>query len=887
MAPNTQQPTRSALARKRLNSAPSIPASKLIESNPDAAVLASKLIAKSRRDNISLDNNTGHQNLGYVSMMRLSESMIHEKDDADNVMKLFPDLELAAQILISSILSPKDMAEIKLTFSAADTVASSTVTQALCSEIEGYCKSKGLEEQLPGILRDMLFRTGSHVRAVIPENVMDDLINGVKDVRTEGYFETGLFPKEQGLEKNLTKELGILNGGVASDALNSKFSQAFESFKTSAKIPSVTTGSKVKFDLLEVTDNFFVLKLPKVIEQTRKKKLAAVLESHGVRTNGSKNVFSLFKASNTGTKSFVRIGAKDTASRRSAGSPLELILPSEAVIPVGTPGNRSNHVGYFVLVDSEGYPVTAESSYLTSGILEDSIKSDSTGILNSLTEKARKNLVGTDIDALLMSNLTKLYGEVVNSMLSDKFAGGIMKSKLSVHATNDVLRVMLARTFANQLTRLVFVPEELVSYFAFQHKEDGTGKSLLFDLKVLTSLRAAVLFADVSGHIKSAISITSVKIKLDPLDPDPLKTVELAQHNVVKLRQQYLPLGLNRPEDLADWTQRAGLEFSFEGHPGLPDTQFEFDTKNLQHVRPDTDLVDNLRKSTIMGVGLSPETVDNGFGSEFATTVVSNNILLAKRVSQYQNIFMGLFTDYVRKLAFNDDGLYQRLVEVVTDNRKFVESNLNDEGRAEYDQSPETFINDVVSEFLAQLRVTLPKPSTASLDNLVEAFSKQSTALDDIFEKAILPDSLLSSDIAGEIGNNVSVLRDTYKSYFLRDWLGKNGLMSELSEITLEQEDGTPVVDLHKQMSEYVARIMHGSVKYIQTLRPMRNAVDADLSNMDADMTGAGGDSTSSADSNDSDGGDTEDEFGGFGDMDEDTEESGVDEPDASGDIPE
>jgi hypothetical protein len=168
---------------------------------------------------------------------------------------------------------------------------------------------------------------------------------------------------------------------------------------------------------------------------------------------------------------------------------------------------------------------------------------------------------------------------------------------------------------------------EFVSYFAFDYYENGIGKSLLDNLKIITSIRAILMFARVMAHLKSSINITTVNLTLDEHDPDPQRTVEIAIHEVLRMRQQYFPLGINSPTDLVDWVQRAGVEFSFEGHPGLPNTKFDFDIKNMQHTIPPSDFEEELRKQTYMALGLSPETVDNGFNSEFATTVVANNIL--------------------------------------------------------------------------------------------------------------------------------------------------------------------------------------------------------------------------------------------------------------------
>ena len=58
------------------------------------------------------------------------------------------------------------------------------------------------------------------------------------------------------------------------------------------------------------------------------------------------------------------------------------------------------------------------------------------------------------------------------------------------------------------------------------------------------------------------------------------------------------------------------------------------------HIKPDTELEEELDKRAIMALGLTPEIVDTGFSPEFATTVVANNVLLAKRVIRIQEIIL-------------------------------------------------------------------------------------------------------------------------------------------------------------------------------------------------------------------------------------------------------
>ena len=114
-----------------------------------------------------------------------------------------------------------------------------------------------------------------------------------------------------------------------------------------------------------------------------------------------------------------------------------------------------------------------------------------------------------------------------------------------------------------------------------------------------------------------------------------MKDIEMATDLISKTRQQYFPLGANSAPELLDWIHRAGFELHFEGHPALPQTKFQFNTKNFDRTEPNADLDEGLRKQTYMAFGLSPELLDTGFDAEFAATVTANNILLSKRTMQY------------------------------------------------------------------------------------------------------------------------------------------------------------------------------------------------------------------------------------------------------------
>ena len=89
--------------------------------------------------------------------------------------------------------------------------------------------------------------------------------------------------------------------------------------------------------------------------------------------------------------------------------------------------------------------------------------------------------------------------------------------------------------------------------------------------KIKESLVSMMAFADVMADIKNAAR-RSIKIELDPQDPNPLATIV---HTVSALASnsqagEKFPDGLHTPESVQAWLERSGFDYSIEGHPGIP-----------------------------------------------------------------------------------------------------------------------------------------------------------------------------------------------------------------------------------------------------------------------------------------------------------------------------
>lgn len=862
-----------------VNSQKKFPALQLVKANPEAAAVISKLFKPRDPGDFDLKDKQSYYNLNQGQIQAISDSIKNRINDNKNILQLFPDIELAIQILISSVLSPKDMVSTSLIYKAKDILLPAELTLKLHGIIEThldvYYKFK---DEMQEILRDTLFESGSYVKAVIPEGILDEVINQNSFLSTEALTE--IFTA-----KGDVVNLGILgNPGEPSNrsALESFFNQDSVSvYNPKLHFEDDESLQQALENVVEVTDNFRLLKMPNVINAVNQSKLKNKLrtrrsnrlatEANSTKTTRETKVTDIelaglmYKSNQIKSDEFVVIPGRNNAKRKSIGRPLVMKLPSESVIPVYIPGDESKHIGYFVLIDIDGNPVTLANS-------QDSVNALNglTGLANNqsgqslsslLIQKAKKNLTNAD-SVPTLDQITKVYTNILEKDLVERLRNGLYKTNVTVSNNNEIYRVMLARALANQYTRLVYIPAELVTYYAFKHFDNGVGKSYLDNIKVLCSLRAILLFAKVMAMTKNSIAITHVNMTLDPNDPDPQKTIEVATHDIVKMRQQYFPLGINSPVDLVDWIQRAGFEFSFEGHPGLPQTKFDFETKNLQHTIPESELDENLRKQTYMAFGLSPEVVDNGYSSEFATTVISNNILFSKRVLQIQDMFTKHLSDSGRKIVINDTLIMDELIATLKENEDQVQKFLTDEEKEAYTSSPDNFLEDLLERFIESMCIDLPKPDITSIETQMAAFDQYVESLDKTLD-AWISSEVVTSDIAGEISSNIDSIKSILKNYFIRQWMSKNGFMTELNDIVTADEDGEPTLDIYQINQTHLEGLIKSATKFIAATQALREAANKDLENMNVE---AGTMDTSSDTESDTGG----DEFGAdmdFGDL--------------------
>ena len=762
-------------------------ASKIIENNSQLLPILPKLVTN---NNNLKPLNSSSFSLNRAALQKLYERVTHVKKNNKYLIKLFPDIELAIQILVSSILSPKNMNDIKINYKITKSFTLDSTFQAeIVDAIASYVSQNyELEEKLADILREALFGSGAYVVAVIPESSVDEAIN--QDLMTT-YSAESIDAAVTKFIKTAVEPINIIKANP----------QNTKTTYTSIKNPQDFVGYITQQDFIKITDNYNIFQFSKVKDKLTKKIIKRLIKSNdkvSLESAEKLSYLDIFRPINSQSVQndlqIIKTGRE--TKRYSIGKPLFFKIPTEATIPVFIPGDPTNHIGYFVLLDENGKPLNTENTELDFDSLAQTLNVDANAKNLTPVQKAYKNLVYDSTENVSPEALFEIYKNVVENQIYNTIKNSLYGSDVEISQRDDIYFLMFSRALASRKTAIIYLPKELVVYFAFNYNQFGIGKTLLENLSILASLRAIMLFAKVMAYAKQSIDVTKVNISLDPNDPDPEKTIEQIQESVLKLRQNYFPLGINNPVDLVNWIQRAGLQFSYDNNPLIPNVKLDFENANISHTIPSSELEEELRKQTIIALGLSPETVDTGFSPEFATTVVNNNILLSKRVTLYQKTLCKHLKNLIEIIVENDEDLKAIIKRTIADNIENIESSLDDQEKEILNKDKNEFIDYYLEKLLANLIVELPKAENTNITNLSQEFDIYKENLEKVLD-SVISDEIFNSSLAESISGNIQDIKNIYKHYFLRKWMADNNYYSELLEITsMDEESVKGIIDL-------------------------------------------------------------------------------------------
>lgn len=720
-------------------------------------------------------------------------------DEIRNLKTVAPEIKAAQRVIISSIMSPTDLQTNSVNITM-DYELPQTVRDDILKDLNAHFNNElGLASKIAEWLRIAGFEEGSRSVLVLPkheisiQSAIAKALDG-KIIATEGLLPIPS-PSMENLEiKRAESELNMLNLQLTTefeialenlDADNVLAKKDGYTIKVSAdqqaKSVKITTTKEMAEQLAKGTMKLFTDKTGKennVIVTRDMRTLTKSKDSMDKRMKDllkdAESQFTGFKLDKDGaaviTDSIPMFTISDDVKLGEGDLPTILEFPADSVIPVCAPRDNKNHIGYFVLLDDNGQPISGKNTVFVNGNRQDAAARLATNaavsIYGNATLQTYKEMVGSP--EVMLSQMSTVFTLAVNRLLESKLRkDGLSGLDITTHSA--VGKAMFLNLLAGNRIKVVFVPEPMMVYYRFDHRDDGTGKTLLEDVADMIALRTTLTVAKLMAAIDNATLHRTIELDVDENDNNSIQAFELARREALA---KYTPAFASEIQTAAESIVNRNITFKPKSMEGTTDNLSVSIEKTTGSVSgPDDTLLEKLNNWISTGLGV-PASVLNQLGeNEFARSVASTNMFFANDIANWQDYI----SKFNKKFVVNYTKANSRLVDMIRDH-------IKDERKSQPDKSKENNSKDVtdekidkkVKDVINSLRVDLPRPTMV----VKKAQYEELTSFIDAVQKLI--DIIYSDDVAvsDDLRGNMTSIRAIILSQVVREFLPKLGIQA-------------------------------------------------------------------------------------------------------------
>lgn len=808
---------------------------------------------KNRSTGGNRQNNSTGPNPGMLQ--QISKITSTNIDSNTELMESVPGAIKACKILTASILSPRNLRTVSLSYTTEAYEGKNTeLNLLLIGEVRDQIeKNYKITKKLSEIVPDMLMNTGSSAWAVLSQSSLDNVING----HTRGAGMEAI-ADDYDAKANRFLSKGYLGNPGTSNVLMTASLESLMAGET----PLMTVdhlGIDKNNELgITVTDNDAVLAMPRFKLALARNNMAkrqripagiirrAGLEAYDDKGKGKSkdksdakvnqtnvltdeqytNIYNdLFKQRDYVATGMVSISRDDELTRENVGQPLLMHLPSECVIPVHVPGDFKHRVGYFVLLDESGNPLrTAMNDAYYQDIFKN--KQDTNNGIDStkgIIEMASQMKSGNKCAFDTMAFYAK-YVEEVEKDLVQRLANGTYGQTMTIGLTNEVMRIMFARTLQNLQTKVLYIPEESMTYFAFDYNRFGIGRSLLDKSRLYASMAMSNIIATTMANIANSVNITTLDIPLDEEDTEPENTIEdvITTHLNSTLGLSSI-IGAKNPRDVCNIMDAASVIVKTGGNDHYPSINVDMTHSKRDITPPDVEWNDRLMEFLSQMWGVRPELISSQNDIKFAIEHINNDALFCQEIVENQRVVCGHASDLVRKLTFKSGQLMNALYEIIMENKKlWSPSSAKGKKMMEdfKDQNPDVAKNDeaianrLLTNFINSIICTLPEPETTDMEDLTRAYQTQreftEAAINDRFPNTTLTKFLEGSD------DDLETWRQELIAMYMRKWMDDSGNAERFAILNDLGEDTNQTAALLAEIINYNEGVWEGILTYLK-----------------------------------------------------------------------
>lgn len=785
-----------------------VPDNNILTRSKSAIAVATKMVSTPRSE-------AARRVPDFSSIRKIIDKNTQAQTDAENTLEVNPELELAGKILTACIISPNDLTSTELFWSTEEIVGDSELTNKLIEHLKTFFKDEyRLEDKINDWIYKALFKNGSLPICVIPESSLDEIINGSNHNPLTFSFEQASVRLDEELAERKKKHIETLTKGKKNSSLSSSLESSILLGKGKGK------GNTSPAPSITITCDIGKLKVGSFNRMKREHETAMHLNAsfennvditYGKDKKISKaDLASMFYARRTHGKSqYVKVKAGNETNRANIGHPLHMYLPAESVAPVVNPGEPENPIGFLVLLDENKNPISRSrgSNYF------DQMRrnhSQHSGTISAVHNQMFGESLSTDnINEQTVDQLYDQFSRTVADQTIGKLRDGLYDESIELGNTNDFYRIMFTRTLENANTEILYIPEQLMTYMAYNYNQYGVGVSLLEKNKMLSSLKSVITFSNAMANINNAVPRKEYKINFDPTDENPDKTMEQIMTNIgIGLSNGY-PFSHTNPMDIVNSMLMSAIQISVTGHPEYNDTTVESSEVRSEKQVVDREYEQYINERLYNGLTIIPELVNSSTTTDFAVELTNRNLMYSKTIKGYQETSNEAITDSVTKYTVNSGKLVSELLNIIATHKKIANSEMvknyesvsgreletkQEKKETEYD---ERTVMSVFLTFMDKLRVKLPSPEETKVTNQIQLFETYSAGIENVVDKLLTNERIVLM-LGDEARDYSDTIREISSGYLLRQYMSKNNLFPELLDM-VSSTDSDVLKDIEHQ----------------------------------------------------------------------------------------
>lgn len=662
-----------------------------------------RALLKKAAQSEAVQSPVGMSFMDYVKS--ISRDIARDRIENDRIMEMAPEISQAATIMIPSIMAPNDLRESEIRITCDSKDLEPDQQKKISDDLTKFFEDTlNFSTELPKWIEAALYRAGSKPLLLVPLGVFDEKLSRKQDmlgttslesltdfksfvrdsVDRVTHFGISNAPSSTATEsvrtatedasvkrimlstesivsghiENYVSELNseIVNSAKPSDKKNTTYNRDTKKTRDQTAYENFVRNV-ISFENLVVTDN------PDAARASKSK------NDHAVNQIGQK-VKTRF------TEAPLIVLENPDSESAPIGNPVFMELPAEAVIPIYTPGTPNDHIGYFIMLDERGHPLDI-ADFNQNGIHASPDMPNQNNFTQLFQSFGYANL---PTDQRGQDVVSSVYQSIVESHLQDRLENAGF-ADVSLGANSSIFRYLFSRYLQQRRSKILFVPKEMLTYFAFKHNQNGVGVSKLDDVKFILSLRITLLTCRMLAAFNAAIDRRKINVNFDnKFAGDVLENLKTLQREYIRKSAVTFT---HDPMNIAQQVAGKSISIHATGIPGIPNYTIENEPNERGTTSIDDSLAEDLKNLLILALDVPAAAMNSLAEAEYSRSVATTNLFFSRKLVNYQKIVCAHMNDFVRKYIMFSTDAQKLILDQITDSSTTSSSSHTDKNDSE------------------------------------------------------------------------------------------------------------------------------------------------------------------------------------------------------------